>query len=97
MRSAGGQGALLSLVFGPFTIMLVFGLGYSGVRPPLNVAILVPPQWDIQGEIAKAAELAPAGITIVGVVGTEDEGRQLLEIARSALCPMKSRWISSSP
>jgi ABC-2 type transport system permease protein len=72
-------GALLSLIFGPFVIMLVFGLGYSGVRPPLTAALVIPPQWDLQVDVSKASELAPAGITIVGVVSTVDEGRALLE------------------
>jgi ABC-2 type transport system permease protein len=72
-------GALLSLIFGPFVIMLVFGLGYSGVRPPLTAALVIPPQWDLQVDVSKASELAPAGISIVGVVSTPEEGRALLE------------------
>lgn len=72
-------GALLSLVFGPFAIMLIFGLGYSGVRPPLTAALVIPPQWDLQTQVSQAADLAPPGIKIVGVVGTEAEGRQLLQ------------------
>jgi ABC-type Na+ efflux pump permease subunit len=71
-------GALLSLTFGPFAIMLVFGLGYSGVRPPLTAAVVIPPQWDLQSLVAKAAGLAPPGVTIIGTVGTVDEGRRLL-------------------
>ena len=71
-------GALLSLIFGPFVIMLVFGLGYSGVRPTMTAAIVIPPQWDLQSEVTNAAGLAPAGIAVVGVVETVDEGRQLL-------------------
>ena len=34
-------GALFSLIFGPFVIMGLFGLGYSGQYRPLN-AVLVP-------------------------------------------------------
>ena len=29
-------GAIVSLVLGPFLIMAVFGVGYSGVRRPLD-------------------------------------------------------------
>jgi ABC-2 type transport system permease protein len=78
-------GALLSLIFGPFAIMLIFGVGYSGVRPPLTAAVVIPPQWDLQSEVAKAAGQAPAGITIVAIVGTGDEGRQLLDSGRADL------------
>ena len=35
-------GAFFSLVFGPFLIMAVFGLGYTGVRRPLETVIVVP-------------------------------------------------------
>ncbi len=35
--------ALLSLVFGPFLIMAVFGLGYQGVRPDVRAVVVIPP------------------------------------------------------
>ena len=37
-------GALVSLVFGPFLIMAVFGLGYNGERRPLETVVVIPPQ-----------------------------------------------------
>src|SRR4029079_9242707 len=36
-------GALLSLVLGPFLIMALFGLGYSGYRRPLDTIVVIPP------------------------------------------------------
>ena len=36
-------GAIVSLVLGPFLIMAVFGIGYSGVRRPLDTVLVVPP------------------------------------------------------
>ena len=42
-------GAVVSLVFGPFLIMAIFGLGYSGERRPLETVIVIPgdrwPPW----------------------------------------------------
>jgi ABC-2 type transport system permease protein len=35
-------GALFSLIFGPFLIMGLFGLGYSGQYRPLNATLVVP-------------------------------------------------------
>ena len=35
-------GVLASLVFGPFLIMFIFGLGYSGYRAPFVTEIVVP-------------------------------------------------------
>ena len=35
-------GALLSLVLGPFLIMALFGVGYSGFRRPLDTIVVIP-------------------------------------------------------
>src|SRR5205807_1918045 len=35
-------GALISLIFGPFLIMGLFGLGYSGQYRPLNAVLVLP-------------------------------------------------------
>lgn len=57
-------GAFFSLVLGPFLIMALFGLGFSGVRKPLDVALVVPPdsqlptsQSDLQGVVGPAVNL----------------------------------------
>src|SRR5688500_19101864 len=35
-------GVLLSLIVGPFLIMFIFGLGYSGYREPFTTEIVIP-------------------------------------------------------
>ena len=37
-------GAIVSLVVGPFLIMALFGVGYSGFKRPLQTIIVVPPE-----------------------------------------------------
>lgn len=71
-------GSLISLVFGPFLIMLVFGAGYSGVRPPLRAVIVVPPGSGLESTVQEASGLAPPTVKIVAIVDTADKGRQLL-------------------
>ncbi len=39
-------GVLLSLVLGPFLVMFLFGLGYSGFRAPFTTEIVVPTDSD---------------------------------------------------
>src|SRR5919204_1721947 len=34
---------VLSLIFGPFLILLLFGVGYAGERPKLKTALVLPP------------------------------------------------------
>ena len=36
-------GALISLVLGPFLIMALFGVGYSGYRRALDTIVVLPP------------------------------------------------------
>lgn len=45
-------GAFFSLVLGPFLIMAVFGLGYTGVRRPLDTVIVVPGNLSLPADAA---------------------------------------------
>jgi ABC-2 type transport system permease protein len=60
-------GAILSLVLGPFLIMAVFGLGYSGVKRPLEAVIVAPPSSGLPGDAATYQDLAGAGLHIAEV------------------------------
>jgi len=63
-------GAVLSLVLGPFLIMAVFGLGYSGVKRPLETIIVAPATSGLPTDVATYQELAGGGLRIAEV--TED-------------------------
>ena len=60
-------GAILSLVLGPFLIMAVFGLGYSGIKRPLETIIVAPPTSGLPADVATYQELAGAGLHIAEV------------------------------
>src|SRR3954447_16974227 len=60
-------GAIVSLILGPFLIMLVFGLGYSGVRRPLDTVVVAPPESGLPTDPAEYQRLAGGGIHIAGV------------------------------
>lgn len=51
-------GAIVSLILGPFLIMAVFGLGYSGIRRPLETVIVAPPTSQLPTDTATYQELA---------------------------------------
>ena len=57
-------GALLSTVLGPFLIMLVFGLGYSGYRAPFTTEIVIPEGTNLPRDPEYYAELAPGRLEI---------------------------------
>jgi ABC-2 type transport system permease protein len=61
-------GALVSLILGPFLIMAIFGIGYSGERRPLETLVVIPPSSQLPTDPAKYQELAGGGMHIVGVV-----------------------------
>jgi ABC-2 type transport system permease protein len=61
-------GALVSLVLGPFIIMAVFGLGYNGIRRPLETVVVVPPGAALPTDVKTYQDLAGGGLHILAVV-----------------------------
>ncbi|MDF2733730.1 MAG: type transporter [Chloroflexota bacterium] len=64
-------GAILSLILGPFLIMAVFGLGYSGFKRPLETVIVAPPSSGLPADIETYQELAGGGLHISEVTGDQ--------------------------
>jgi ABC-2 type transport system permease protein len=60
-------GALVTLVFGPFLIMAVFGLGYSGERRPLETVVVIPPGSGLPMDVETYQNLAGGGLHIQAV------------------------------
>jgi ABC-2 type transport system permease protein len=65
-------GAIVSLILGPFLIMAIFGLGYSGVKRPLETVIVIPPESGLPTDTATYQEVAGGGLRIASV--TPDRG-----------------------
>jgi ABC-2 type transport system permease protein len=61
-------GAIVSLILGPFLIMAVFGLGYSGIKRPLETIIVAPPTSGLPTDVATYQDLAGGGLHIKEVV-----------------------------
>ncbi len=57
-------GVLASLILGPFAIMFIFGLGYSGYREPFATEIVLPADSSFPTESEYYAELAPGRLDI---------------------------------
>jgi ABC-2 type transport system permease protein len=57
-------GALASLILGPFLIMFLFGLGYTGVRPPFRTEIVIPEGVALPREADYYADLAPGRLDV---------------------------------
>ena len=72
-------GVILSLVLGPFLIMALFGLGYTGARAPFDTLIVVPPETDLPTDVEYYRGISDAQLNIIGVTEDLDEGRARLE------------------
>ena len=57
-------GALASLILGPFLIMFIFGLGYSGYRQPFVTEIVLPEGSAFPRDAEYYADLAPGRLDI---------------------------------
>lgn len=72
-------GAFFSLILGPFLVMAIFGIGYSGVRRPLDTVLVIPPESGLPQDAQYYANLAGPVARIVGIVGDPAAGRQQLQ------------------
>ena len=72
-------GALFSLVLGPFLIMALFGLGYSGYRRPLDTVVVIPDGSGLPTDAKVYQDVAGEGLRIVAV--TPDEAAAMQELA----------------
>ncbi len=64
-------GVLLSLIVGPFAIMFVFGLGYSGYRDAFRTEIVIPADTDLPRDADYYESLAPGRLNVVEI--SEDQ------------------------
>lgn len=71
-------GAFISLVLGPFLIMAIFGLGYTGVRKPLDTVVVIPSSLSLPRDPAFYQQLVGPGLNIVSVDETPDSAQSRL-------------------
>jgi ABC-2 type transport system permease protein len=60
-------GVLLSLIVGPFVIMFIFGLGYSGYRDAFQTEIVIPAGNDFPRDAEYYETLAPGRLEVVNI------------------------------
>lgn len=76
-------GAVVSLVLGPFLIMAIFGLGYSGERRPLETVIVIPPSSGLPTDIELYRELGSGGLNVRAIA--EDRAAADVELQDGTL------------
>jgi ABC-2 type transport system permease protein len=71
-------GILAALVIGPFLIMLIFGLGYTGTRQPFATEVVVPQGSDLPQDPGFYENLAPGRLNVVSVTSDADAAEERL-------------------
>ena len=69
--------AVASIVFGPFVILIVFGLGYLG-QPSIRAALVIPDGSGLPTDLATYQDHAEGGLTIVAIDAAEETARDRL-------------------
>jgi ABC-2 type transport system permease protein len=72
-------GILLSLVLGPFLIMLLFGVGYTGARQPFATEVVIPEGSELPRDTEFYQELAPGRIEVVSITADRERAISNLE------------------
>ncbi|MGI8998703.1 MAG: ABC transporter permease [Candidatus Limnocylindria bacterium] len=72
-------GVLVSLILGPFLVMFLFGLGYSGYRAPFVTEIVVPASGEFSRSAEDYEELAPGRLEIAQVSDDREGAEQRLQ------------------
>ncbi len=87
-------GVIASLVFGPFLVMAVFGLGYSGYRKPLPTLLVIPASSGLPTDVQTYRDVAGPGLDIVAVVpdaASADQRLRAQEVDVVAVAPPDAR------
>ena len=72
-------GALFSLIFGPFLIMGLFGLGYSGQYRPLNAVLVLPTSANLPRDVNFYTQFTGESVKLVEITDSTDRARQRLQ------------------
>ncbi|HEY8177033.1 MAG TPA: ABC transporter permease [Candidatus Limnocylindria bacterium] len=71
-------GMLFALVLGPFLVMLLFGLGYTGQRQPFATEVVIPQGSTLPRDAEFYQELAPGRIQVTAV--TDDRAAAIARL-----------------
>jgi ABC-2 type transport system permease protein len=73
-------GAVISLVLGPFLIMALFGVGYSGYRRALDTIVVIPAGSGLPTDVSTYQDVAGEGLRVDQV--TSDEAAAMDQLNR---------------
>jgi ABC-2 type transport system permease protein len=72
-------GALFSMIFGPFLIMGLFGIGYSGQYRPLATVLVVPASANLPRDVNSYQQFVGESVRIVAITEDVNAAREQLQ------------------
>ncbi len=76
---------ILSLILGPFLILLVFALGHRAQQPPLRVVLDLPPSVDLPRDVDYWRDRFGASVDVVALASDEEAARAAVVGGRADL------------
>jgi ABC-2 type transport system permease protein len=77
---------LLSLVLGPFLILLIFGLGFTGEQPRLQTILVVPPELEGDQRVQQLADvISAANFNVVNITTDEQAAVNAMRASNGAI------------
>jgi ABC-2 type transport system permease protein len=76
---------LLTLVMGPFLILLVFGIGFRADPPTLRTVLVIPPGSGLEEESSQLAERISQRVDLIATTPDEEEARGMLAAGQADL------------
>jgi ABC-2 type transport system permease protein len=73
---------VLSLILGPFLILLLFGVGYKGTPPPLRIALVIPESEMSDPRVERVKQIIEDNFVLVATIPDEQEANRMLDQGR---------------
>jgi len=70
---------MVTLILGPFLILLLFGLGFTGAQRPVEAILVVPPDAELPQDLIQQTDRFKRFLPIQKIVSNKDEALESLE------------------
>jgi len=70
---------VVTLILGPFLILLLFGLGFTGAQRPIEAIVVLPPDAQLPGDLLNQADRFRLFLPIREVIDSKEDAVEILQ------------------
>ena len=70
---------VVTLILGPFLILLLFGLGFTGAQRPIEAIVVLPPDAQLPGDLLNQADRFRLFLPIREVMDSKEDAVEILQ------------------